>query len=93
MSVLIDPRKVTDVLLADGWHSVQPRSFSVDDYAYGYYYQNGHETKYCSALKPGQDNAVASMGFSFIDSRATDGRYTSGPLTAILAVNHLPNDT
>lgn len=90
MSLLIDPRKVTEVLLADGWHRVKPGSFDVDAYEYGFHYESDGDIKYSMSLEGGQCSLVPSTGFSFIDIRADDDRRTSGPLTSIIAVNHKP---
>jgi hypothetical protein len=35
MLTVIDIERVTAVLLLDGWHFIQPRSFSVGPYAFG----------------------------------------------------------
>ncbi len=34
MPTLIDVERVTAVLLIDGWHYIQPKSFSIDEYAF-----------------------------------------------------------
>ena len=34
MSTLIDVERVTAVLLLDGWHYIQPRTFSIGEYAF-----------------------------------------------------------
>ena len=34
MSLAIEPENVIAVLLADGWHSVQPQSFDLDAYEF-----------------------------------------------------------
>ena len=35
MPTVIDVERVTAVLLLDGWHFIQPKSFSVGPYAFG----------------------------------------------------------
>lgn len=78
MSLWIDVDQVTDVLLADGWHVVDDKSFDLDSYDF-----HSHGT----ALPPGGEvHEVPSTGFSFLTQ--IDGMQTVliGPLTSVLAV-------
>lgn len=74
MSLYIDPRAITEVLLADGWHTVQPKTFDLDSYEFGY-------EDFC--LHGGGNSGVCATGFEFVDDT---GHIINGPLTAILAV-------
>ncbi len=75
MSLAIDVHRVTDVLLADGWHHVLDGSFSLDAYEYM------HE-KEC-VLKGGNVEGVPSTGAIWT---APSGEFIACPLTSILAV-------
>jgi hypothetical protein len=74
MSLYIDVDNVTEVLLADGWHTVADGSFDLDAYEY---HHNDH------VLQGGGNYGVCANGFTFINP---DGDTLFGPLTAILAV-------
>lgn len=74
MSLYIDVDKVTEVLLADGWHAVEDGSFDLDSYEY---HHGDH------MLHGGGNYGVCATGFTF---RNADGHSMFGPLTAILAV-------
>jgi hypothetical protein len=83
MSLEIDPEDVLDVLLADGWHEVLERSFTLD--AYEFVESGGF------VLHSGGNSGVCSTGFMFKTSSpefpGSDAAVIiSGPLTAILAV-------
>jgi len=84
MSLSIDIGKVTQVLLADGWHNVGNDSFEIDAYEYVDAGQDGHRRFGGSG-----DNAA---GFVFAE-RLQDGALKStlkvtikGPISSILAV-------
>jgi len=83
MSLAIDPSRVNAVLLADGWHNVDPirdrlndttSSFVLD----GYEYVDGDRVLFNGEGAP----TLSGMGFSF---RQGDVRFF-GPITSILAV-------
>lgn len=78
MSLAINPANVTGVLLADGWHDVEPGSFAID--AYEYVEPDGFV-----ALGGGTVAGVPSTGFAFALA-AEDQFGITGPLTSILAV-------
>jgi hypothetical protein len=82
MSLLINPAKVSRVLLADGWHDVKPGSFYLDSYEYGEMYENHGDVKFDMQFRGGVCSLVPSTGFSFDTGM---GR-VRGPITAILAV-------
>jgi len=75
MSIAIDTDRITDVLLADGWHMVAGESFDLDSYEYVCEEQLVHAG--------GRDRLITATGFTFTDDT---GAQISGPLTAILAV-------
>jgi hypothetical protein len=84
MSLAIEIDKVTQVLLADGWHNVVNDSFEMDAYEYVDVGQGGH-------LRFGGsgDNAT---GFAFAE-RLQDGALKTtpkvtikGPISSILAI-------
>ncbi len=75
MSLAIDPEKVVEVLLADGWHRVL--EFHVDAYEF----VDGDDF----VLHGGGRGGICSAGFSF---RESDETWISGPLTALQAVRH-----
>jgi hypothetical protein len=83
MSLAIDPSRVNAVLLADGWHNVDPirdrlndttSSFILDAYEY----VDGDRLIFSGEGAP----TLSAMGFSF---RQGDVRF-SGPITSVLAV-------
>lgn len=82
MSLLIDAKTVTGVLLADGWHTVIPDTFTLDSYEFVY-------GDYEHPLHGGGNSGVCATGFTFSEEW---GSNISGPLTAILAVRHKPTD-
>jgi hypothetical protein len=78
MSIAIDVNRVTEVLLADGWHSVAGGSFTIDSYEY-----------VCEEellLPGGHESLIPARGFTFSEP---DRRRISGSLTAILAVREI----
>lgn len=85
MSLQINERRVTRVLLADGWPDAQ--GFDLDAYEFGVYYPD-HD--YASGVgfhcvHGGGQSGVCATGFVFRD--VATGRQIAGPLTAILAVS------
>jgi hypothetical protein len=75
MSLHIEVDKVDAVLLADGWHPVDGRSFNLDSYEFH------HEDT--DLLRGGAVPGVPSTGATW---REPDGTRIACPLTAILAV-------
>ena len=75
MSLKIDTDRITDVLLADGWHIVAGESFDLDSYEFVCEEHLVHAG--------GREPLVPATGFTFTDDV---GARISGPLTAILAV-------
>lgn len=84
MSLRINERKITRVLLADGWHDCQ--GFGLDAYEFGTYHRaEGYTGRYDFTVSHGGgESGVCATGFMFND-QAT-GTQVAGPLTAILAV-------
>lgn len=82
MSLLIDAKTITGVLLADGWHNVVPDTFGLDSYEYIY-------GDYDHLMHGGGNSGVCATGFTFSEELGTS---ISGPLTAILAVRHSTTD-
>lgn len=74
MSLGIQVKNVTAVLLADGWHDVAHDSFNIDSYEY----ERGGIT-----LHGGGWGGVCSSGYGFTQP---DGTALAGPLTAVLTV-------
>ena len=83
MSLAIDPGRVNAVLLADGWHNVDPirdrlndttSSFTLD----GYEYVEDGRVLFSGEGAP----TLSAMGFSF---RQGEVRFF-GPITSILAI-------
>ncbi len=79
MSLAIDVDEVTEVLLADGWHTVSDKSFELDAYEYTWSGEVAHG---------GGSSGVCATGFAFREDWATPPRLMAGPLTAILAVRY-----
>lgn len=78
MSLAIDVDLVERVLLADGWHPVLNESFSIDSYEFIWTDEGADQL-----LHGGGTNGVCASGFLFEE---LTGKWLSGPLTAILAV-------
>ena len=85
MSLWIDPRTVTEVLLPDGkWYPVDPpnpkeeheANFGFDAYEFGYEYYN------TGRLKDAPAWSSNTTGFSF----HSNGERISGPLSSLVAV-------
>ncbi len=80
MSLAIDVDTVTRVLLADGWHEVADKSFTMDAYEY----MEGTMT-----LLGGGTEAKAGVpatGFAFKESRDGAAVVLAGPISSIVAV-------
>lgn len=86
MSLAIDVDRVHRVLLADGWHTVDDWSFTLDAYEY-LWYANG-PGRDPIVLHGGGQVGVCATGFCFTDE---EGGRISGPLTAILAIREAPS--
>ena len=78
MGLEINVRHVTQVLLSDGWHEVDSGSFTIGSYEF--LDRAAGEARTLHAVG---DNGICAAGFRFKNSSRD---YTSGPLTAILAV-------
>jgi hypothetical protein len=86
MSLVIDPRSVTAVLLAGDWHKIRKGSFELDDFAFGYSKANDDSPEARFAYGSGFSGTRGSGGgFRFV---LEDGDYVSGPFAAVLAVRH-----
>jgi hypothetical protein len=84
MSLAIDVDSISVVLLADGWHDVKDKSFTLDSYEYLWYPSaEAHERGEFEIMHGGGQSGVCATGFSFKEQGII-----SGPLTAILAVRH-----
>jgi hypothetical protein len=79
VSLHIEPTDVRAVLLADGWHEVEPESFYLDSYEYVYEDDHGE----LDIAHGGGQSGVCATGFAF---KSPEQLRTCGPLTAILAV-------
>ena len=75
MSLAIETKSVSEVLLADKWHLVSAGTFDIDAYEF----VHGD-----AAIHKAGASGVCAMGFRFLDS--LDNRQVMGPLTSILAV-------
>ena len=73
MALTIDVERVTAVLLADGWHYIQPRSFHIDPYAF-----TSGETVVAKP-QPG-------YFFAKIDQISREMQYFLGPLDCVMSV-------
>jgi hypothetical protein len=91
MSLVIDPRSVTAVLLADDWHKRRKGSFVLDDFEFGYS-KDRDETPEARLAREAADfsgTRGSGPGFRFV---LENGDYVSGPFTAVLAVRHEMNE-
>jgi hypothetical protein len=90
MSLAIDVDKVEAVLLADGtWYSVQDASFTMDAYEYIWWPNDtARERGDFEILHGGGAGGITSSGFRF----KSEGRWLSGPLSAVLAVQDAQTD-
>lgn len=82
MSLRIDAQKVVQVLLADGWHQIEPKSFSIDSYEFLEFEDDPAPDSDGFLLHGGGQSGVCASGFTFIEGAFA----VSGPLTAVLAV-------
>ncbi|MGB7795250.1 MAG: hypothetical protein WBL53_03165 [Pseudonocardiaceae bacterium] len=87
MSLVIDPRSVTAVLLADDWHKIRKGSFVLDDFAFGYSKdkEDSPEERLARGAADFSGTRGSGPGFRFV---LENGDYVSGPFTAVLAVRH-----
>lgn len=87
MSLSIDPREVTAVLLADGWHDVEEGTFEIDAYELFIRYWNGEE-KIDQSHMGGQSDICAS-GFQFVeDGWKSCGVVIGGPFSSVIALRY-----
>ncbi|OQB75657.1 MAG: hypothetical protein BWX92_02532 [Deltaproteobacteria bacterium ADurb.Bin135] len=84
MSLSININKVTDVLLADGWHKV--KSFDLDSYEYvDPEWFESYNQKWI--LHKGGESKITATGFVFISDDPTEyGVTIKGPLSSIIAI-------
>lgn len=86
MSIAIEATNVRRVLLADGWHTIEHGSFTIDSYEF--IQPRGDYDPI--VLHSGGQSGICAAGFSFEESREGDETvWTSGPLTAVLAVEEI----
>ena len=78
MSIAIDPRYVTNVLIGDKWYDVMRGTFAIDAYEYIVGYPN---PKFQVVYSPKENEP--NTGFEF---ETIDGLTMAGPVTAIQAV-------
>jgi hypothetical protein len=71
----IDVERVTAVLLTDGWHYIQPRSFRIEPYTFG----SAEQT--VSKAQPG-------YWFAKIDQISREMQYFAGPLDYVVSVRY-----
>jgi hypothetical protein len=91
----VDVDKVTDVLLADGWHKVENESFMIGGYGFLWHGPGGDGPP--RSLRSADVEAMCPIGFEFeefVERSEADPKWAlvrkvSGPLTAILAVRSL----
>lgn len=78
MSLSIDVDKVLEVLLGDGWHLVENKSFAIDSYEFMWEAGMGDTPMHSGG-----------PGFTF-EELDDDGLFeVSGPITSVLAVRRL----
>jgi hypothetical protein len=80
MSLAIDVEKIATVLLADGWHLIDEKSFTLDSYEFLEFPDDPNGERFL--LHGGGQSGVCATGYSFIENALR----VSGPLTAVLAV-------
>jgi len=94
VSLAIDIDKVSQVLLADGWHDVSRSSFDLDSYEF---VQNvdddgplphGSKAESLVLLAGGKVQGIPSTGATW---RESDGSKMYCPVTAVLAVRVVPH--
>ena len=95
MSLAIEVDDITQVFLADGWHTVQDASFGIDSYEFMWRegmgdspMLGGGQEKHIAAGHRGSTSRehIAAAGFSF----AEGDHILCGPLTSVLAVKVKP---
>lgn len=87
MSLEINIQRVTAVLLADGWHAVDPGTFDLDAYEFMYPHPNPDRDDIYVHL--GGKSGVCATGYTFTEATGEHGgQAVFGPLTAILAVRY-----
>jgi hypothetical protein len=90
MSLAIDVDKVSDVLLADGWHTVKfggdgKSSFNFDDYVY-IRNRDGKGSAPEIVLERGECQGVPPIGATWLEETLSAQVEVYCPITAILAV-------
>jgi hypothetical protein len=88
MSLAIDIEKVSDVLLADGWHHVEfakgKSTFIIDAYDFLQHREEGREP--LIHVSGGTVAGVPSTGAEWLEHESGKSYVVTCPLTAILAV-------
>lgn len=90
MSLLIEIDKVTEVLLADGWHVVdwnapgKVSSFEIDAYEFLRYRADENHRDHVTAVGGGEVSGVSAVGATW----QTAGIQIACPFPSILAVKH-----
>jgi hypothetical protein len=89
LSLAIDIDKVVAVLLTDGWHNVEGASFVLDSYEYVWH--DDDDPAHLELVHGGGNSDVCATGFRFLErvDDVVERFWTSGPLTAILAVREV----
>jgi hypothetical protein len=91
MSLAIDVDKVSNVLLADGWHTVKfgadgKSTFKFDDYVY-IRNRGGKESAPEIVLERGECQGVPPIGATWLEEQfSAEAEVVYCPITAILAV-------
>jgi hypothetical protein len=75
MSLAIDIRQISEVLIANEWISVQAGTFRLDTYEFVQEHSTAH-------VQPGAGNSMTALGFTF---RSGSSHY-AGPMASIRAV-------
>ena len=88
MSLLITTHMVSEVLLNDGWHTVDEQTFDIDEYEF-IAQVSGPEGEEGQMLHTAGQAGVCAVGFTFL----SDGVRISGPLTAIHALKDSARST
>ncbi len=82
MTLGIDSERITQVLLADGWHSVAPGTFYTDAYEYHDGDADGPGwSSFRGEILPGY------VGCSWVENNS-DKRLMFAPMSAVLAVSY-----
>lgn len=91
MSLHINVDKITQVLLADGWHDVSRGTFVIDAYEFMDAEPDSPDHDAFVLLGGGRDGLITSHGFEFVEKKhLSEGGdvVTTGPMTAVLAVRY-----